>query len=100
MSEIFHKLILARHILAGWGCLVGLFFLIAEVKIWKETGINVWNVWWQTDTDSIKTERRFSPRNHGVSETQRSLSSGEVRHSCRCSRLYHLFADPHMDGGN
>jgi hypothetical protein len=57
---MFQKFIILRNILFGWGCVAGFFFLIAEVYIWRKTKVNMWKVWWQTDTSNIKTERRFA----------------------------------------
>ncbi|MBN1268741.1 MAG: hypothetical protein JXB04_04075 [Kiritimatiellae bacterium] len=39
---------------------MGIYFLFAEIYIWRKTGVNMWKVWWRTNTDSIKTERRFA----------------------------------------
>ena len=60
MTETFQKLMIVRNVLFGWCCLVSIYFLIAEVYLWRMTGVNMWKVWWQTNTSSLKTERRFA----------------------------------------
>jgi hypothetical protein len=47
-------------VLPVWGGVTEVYFLAAEIYLWKKTGINIWKIWWQTNADNLKTERRFA----------------------------------------
>ena len=47
-------------VLPVWGGVAGAYFLAAYSYLWRKTGTNMWKVWWQTNTDNLKTERRFA----------------------------------------
>ena len=47
-------------VLPVWGGVAGAYFLAAYVYLWKKARINLWKIWWQTNTDNLKTERRFA----------------------------------------
>jgi hypothetical protein len=46
-------------VLPLWGGILGVYFLAAEIYLWKKTGINMWKDRWKTG-DNLKTERRFA----------------------------------------
>jgi hypothetical protein len=43
-----------------WAGLGSAYFLAAFFYLWKKTGINMWKIWWLTNADNLKTERRFA----------------------------------------
>jgi len=47
-------------VLPVWGGVTGAYFLAAYSYLWKKTGVNMWKVWWQANTNDLKTERRFA----------------------------------------
>ena len=47
-------------VLPTWGGISGVYFLAAYVYLWRKAGVNMWRVWWQSNTDNLKTERRFA----------------------------------------
>jgi hypothetical protein len=56
MSSSFHYL----WVLPTWGAVASVYFIAADVYLWRKAGVNMWRVWWETRTDNLKTERRFA----------------------------------------
>jgi len=43
-----------------WAALGSAYFLAAYCYLWKKTGVNMWKIWWKTNANNLKTERRFA----------------------------------------
>ena len=47
-------------VILAWAGVASIYFLAAYSFLWQKTGLNMWSVWWQSNADNLKSERRFA----------------------------------------